>query len=345
MHGGDAISQRTLDDDEPSQPPSSYVYPVKSLLTGIQPAPPTQSRPSISRRNSTQSGGLAALQDLLTHQLSSTRKKSVDGPDAIPPHPPPSRSYSMFNPYPSRTATADPSDVSQERPRRVSDPFSTIIQPIDPHSPLSVSHVEGALPSTSIHPSTSEFSTSLSPPKLDPSIPDDSPSDTGPAPPRSLADRALDSYGPKLSQGLTKYALNEEGRSSPTHSIDSHASNISQSGIVHLPPLSSISGSRAGSRGTGSHTHNSSRKYFPSSNSNASSQRMAQVPEAPEEHKLDQASSRFGSDLKSAESSAEGEPGDFITTRYRHETDPNGNHLVIGREGDIRKCEDEVRIQ
>jgi hypothetical protein len=74
---------------------------------------------------------------------------------------------------------------------------------------------------------------------------------------------------------------------------------------------------------------------------------MNQVPEVQEEPKQDNGSSRSGSDLKSVQFNhgGESEPtGDFITTRYRHESDENGNHLVIGRECDIRRCEDEVRV-
>lgn len=75
---------------------------------------------------------------------------------------------------------------------------------------------------------------------------------------------------------------------------------------------------------------------------------MHQVPEAQEEEgKVDDSSSPLSSYQKSVELDMEGESeaaGDPITTKYRHETDENGNHVVIGREGDIRSCEDEARI-
>jgi len=74
---------------------------------------------------------------------------------------------------------------------------------------------------------------------------------------------------------------------------------------------------------------------------------MHQVPEVQEETKVDDSSSPPSSDQKSVELKMDGEPEavrDFATTGYRHETDENGNHVVIGREGEIRRCEDEVRI-
>ena len=343
MQDGGQGPRKTPDSEELLQPSSSYVYPVKSLLTGIQPAPPTQSRSSIPRRNSNQAGDFAALQDLLTHQLAGARKKSMAALDRASPMPP--RSHSTLYPYPSRTAVAGPSDMSQEHPRKASDPFSPRVGPVDDQSSLPISFSEAALSPTSTQASTSRSSSPFAPPELDLSNPSDSPSDTSPPPPQSPGEKPLTTSQSKPLLDL----MNERSCASPAHSVNSHVSHISQSGIVHLPPLSSASGSsRAGSRGSGSHTHSSSRKYFTSTNSNASSQKMQQVPEAQDEQsKADDGSSRSNSDMESVQSNMEGEseaPGHFVTTRYRHETDENGNHVVIGREDDIRRCEDEVRI-
>ena len=69
---------------------------------------------------------------------------------------------------------------------------------------------------------------------------------------------------------------------------------------------------------------------------------MDKVPEAQEEGgRTGDISNHSSSDLKSVGPNME---GDLFTTRYRHDTDKNGNHVVIGREGDIRRCEDEVCI-
>lgn len=348
MENGDEDSRRTTDNDaESSQPSTSYVYPVKSLLTGIQPAPPTQSRPSIPRRNSSQSVGLAALQDLLAHQLTGTRKKSAEGPDGVSPHSTSSRSHSMFHHYPSRATVTGPSDVSEVHPHSVSDLF--LVQPIDRQSSLPIPFAEAALPPTSTRPSISTSHISLSPPGLDLHAPNTPPSDTTPSTLQSEEDKPLTPFESEPLHGPAEYLYNDSNRSSsPTHSVNSHVSHISQSGIVHLPPLPSTSASsRAGSRGSGSHTHTSSRKYFPSSNSNVSSQKMDQGQEAREERKPDGGPSRSNSNPKSIEPNTGGEsepPSDFITTRYRHETDEHGNHLVIGQEGEIRRCEDEVRV-
>ena len=332
MQDGHEGSTKPPDNEEPPQPSSSYIYPVKSLLTGIQPAPPTQSMSSIPRPNSSQTGDIVALQDLLAHQLTDTRKKS------------PTRPHSMLYPYPSRTAIAGPSDVSEEHSRKASDPFSPRMEPIDGQSSLSISFTEAAFPPTATQPSVSRSSGPLAPPELDLSVPSDPPPDISPAPPHSAGDKVLTSFESKPpSDSVANHLMNEGGRASPAHSVDSHVSHISQSGIVHLPGLSSASGSsRAGSRGSGSHTHNSSRNYFPSTNSGTSSQRMHQVPEAQEEEDgTGGVSSHSSSDPKSAGPKAE---GDFFTAKYRYDTDENENHVVIGQEGDIRRCEDEVRV-
>ena len=74
---------------------------------------------------------------------------------------------------------------------------------------------------------------------------------------------------------------------------------------------------------------------------------MHRAPEVQEEGKAYDSSSPPSSGQKSVGFNMEGRSeagGDFITTRYRHETNENGNHVVVGREGDIRSCEDEVRI-
>ena len=341
MKNDDEDSKKSPDNGvESSQLSTSYIYPVKSLLTGIQPAPPTQTRPSVPHRNPSQSVGLAALQDLLAHQLTNIRKKSADGSDGVSPHPMPSRSHTMLYPYPPGTAITNPLDVSEDHPHSVSDP--------DRQSSPPISLAEAALLPAPTHPPISASYVSLSPLGRELSAPNGPPSDTAPAPPQSPENKSFIPPDSKPLQGLTERLLNDPGRSSPTHSVDSHVSHISQSGIVHLPPSSSTStSSRAASRGSGSHTHSSSRKYFPSSNSNVSSKKMDRVPEAQEERKPDDHSGRSGTDLKPLEFNMQGESqpaGNFTTTRYRHETDENGNHRVIGREGEIRRCEDEVRI-
>lgn len=337
MQDGDGAPRKTPDDDESPQPSSSYVYPVKSLLTGIKPAPPTHSRPSIPRKDSNQASDISTLHDLLSSQLASTRKKSTGGLDK------PSRSHPTLYSYPSRTAIAGPSDVSEDRPRRASDPFSPRMHPVDDRSSLLISFTEAALSPAPTQASISGSASPLAPPGLDHSAPSDPPSDTSPPHPHSP--------GEKVLPDLTEYTLNEKHRASPTHSNNSHVSHISRSGIVHLPPLPSTSdSSRAGSRGSGSHPYShSSSRYFSSTNSNNSSQRMQRVPEVQEEHrKPEDGSSCSNSNQDSAGSNIQGESepvGDYITTRYSHEIDTkNGNHIVIGPQGDIRRCEDEVRI-
>ena len=45
----------------------------------------------------------------------------------------------------------------------------------------------------------------------------------------------------------------------------------------------------------------------------------------------------------SSESAESGE-GPHIAFRYAHVEDANGHHLIVGREGKLTKCEDEVRV-
>lgn len=74
---------------------------------------------------------------------------------------------------------------------------------------------------------------------------------------------------------------------------------------------------------------------------------MHRVSQALEERKGTNSSGRSSTDPNFAESNLETGPevaSDFITTKHSHETDENGNHIVIGREGDVRRCEDEVRV-
>lgn len=48
----------------------------------------------------------------------------------------------------------------------------------------------------------------------------------------------------------------------------------------------------------------------------------------------------------SARTSTHGSSSDYpqITFRYQHVEDGDGHHLILGREGTLTKCEDEVRI-
>lgn len=299
------------DNEMPPQPqPSSfsYVYPVKSLLTDIQPAPPTRSRPSVPRSNSSHVGDIVALQGLLAHQLAGMRGGSTTGAEEVPSHPMPPWSHPVLYPYPSRTATAGPSDVSEERTREASDPFSPRMQPIDSQSSLPISFTEAASPLTTLPVSGS--SGPLVPPQLDLSASRDPPVDTTPT--------------------------------SSVHSVDLGISHISQLGIVHLPQLSPAPGpSWADSRRSASHTNSSSRDYLPSTTGNASSRGMHRVSETrDEEGKARDVSSRSTLDLKSVESTVE---SDFFATRCHHETAGNVNPAVIGQEDGIRRCEDEVR--
>lgn len=123
-------------------------------------------------------------------------------------------------------------------------------------------------------------------------------------------------------------------------------SNISQSGIVHLAPVeprgdspsscarSSGSASRGGSGGTSGGS---------GGGSGCSHQADFDVVQMPSTHASRPHSpvSGHGSHASST-SGTNTTDGPHITFRYQHVEDENGHHLIVGREGTLTKCEDEV---
>ena len=344
MLDGDDGPKEAPGNEESSQSSSSYVYPVKSLLTGIQPGPPIRSRPSIPRPNLRQAGDIVTLQSLLVHQLAGAPRESTAGLEGVPPHPiPPARSHSILYPYPSRTAVAGPSNVSEEHIRMVSDPFSPIIKPSDGQSALPISFTEAGLSSTTTQVFIPGPFGPLAPPELDLSATGGPLSDTAPTPPHSAGGKLFTSFEFKpLPDPTVDHFMNGEGCPSSGCSVNSRVSHTSQPGIAQLPPLPSASDShRVGSHGSGNCTHSSSRKPFPSTNGTTSSQGMHQIPGTPEERKTRDISNSRSSDLESIELNA---AGDFFTTGCCHGADESGYHVAIDPESDTRRLEDEVRI-
>ena len=335
--------KETTGNEESSQSSSSYVYPVKSLLAGVQPGPPIQSRPSIPRPNLGQAGDIVTLHSLLVHQLAGAPRESTAGLEVVPPHPMPPRSHSMLYPYPSRTAIAGPSDVSKEHIRMASDPFSPIIKPVDGQSTLPISFTEAGLSSTTTHVFIPGPSGPLAPQELDLSATGGQHFDNAPTPPHSAGGKLCTSFEFKpLPDPTADHPMNGEGCPPSACPVDSRVSHISHPGIAQIPPLPPASGShRVGSCGSANRRDSSSRKLFPSTYGTTSSRGIHQVPGTQEESKTCDVSNGPGLDLESVGLNA---AGDFVTAGYCHGADESGYYAPIGPECDTRRLEDEVRI-
>ena len=132
----------------------------------------------------------------------------------------------------------------------------------------------------------------------------------------------------------------------------SFISNFSQSGIVHLAPIErgGSPGSRTRSVGTGGSgsagatsragTSRGSGGGSASSNSNQGDIDVVQMPSTRSSRPLSplSGSAKTSSQSTSGGSSSE---GPHITFRYQHMEDENGHHLIVGREGTLTRCEDE----
>jgi hypothetical protein len=121
-----------------------------------------------------------------------------------------------------------------------------------------------------------------------------------------------------------------------------HVSNISQSGIVHLPPIgSNKSSSRGSDRGSGPTSPKNKQSRHSARSSDRRRARSIKSDEYPPSPSSagNPRSPRPGSQGGQSHTSSEM----LTTVRYQHAQDVNGNHIVIGREGHISRCEDEVR--
>ena len=120
-------------------------------------------------------------------------------------------------------------------------------------------------------------------------------------------------------------------------------SNFSQAGIVHLLPLEdrsdspyssvpSSSGRRLGavaSRSRSGHSSAGPHRQLVAEPSGDPSRSSSNDPSSAASH------SESGTSRSSA--------GPHMTLRYKHVEDEDGHHLIVGREGQLTRCEDEVR--
>lgn len=164
-----------------------------------------------------------------------------------------------------------------------------------------------------------------------------------------LEGRSDPRHPPHLSEVATE-AFSEITRSPGVHDIPrpEHPppSNFSQSGIVHLLPVEDVAcGTQQSSSG-----NSSGRRFSPSLHSR-SGQRSSEGGslDDPESAGLSPDDSRYSSKLPSSYSGSRsdswgsGASGPHMTLRYQHVEDEDGHHIVVGREGKLTRCEDEVR--
>jgi hypothetical protein len=125
------------------------------------------------------------------------------------------------------------------------------------------------------------------------------------------------------------------------------ASNFSQMGLVHLGPAD-LSPSRDRSPVSSTYQQTTMARSREQSSSPATNslaiEREIDVVELPSTRTTSSASgSTSASDSYSMSApSSVSEDGPHVTFRYQHLQDEDGHHLIVGREGKLTKCEDEV---
>ncbi|KAH9922613.1 uncharacterized protein B0H18DRAFT_1017063 [Fomitopsis serialis] len=288
---------------------SSYVYPVRSLLSGIRPA-----------REDTDS------QDVTTPAAPLEKHGNAPIGSSSGEAPPFSRSRSGTGPpAPSSTSLGSEGADSHTR-RKLSTPnFRDFAPNEDPLCRRS-------------------FASARHQPMADSAFNEDPASDA------EAAVQVAAHHPPQFSDFASE-AFHEVAPDFLPLPDDNHSNydavlhgRFSQSGIVHLPPLDSTSGSNPSAPSTISP---SSSRGCASRDSAVGSDRSAiqtslgeaEVVKMPSAQEPDAAPS----EMKASDSSSSGDSGEGprIAFRYTHAEDEDGHHLIVGREGELVKCEDE----
>ncbi len=356
--------------DLPTSQSTSYVYPIKSLLTGIQPAPDNQ-RLSLSSLSSTGSSSSPELTRWIAEEVerarmyrlpyrllatyllcpddtniesvntacdpntpSSTppiscvraqRSQSVAAPSARP-HKTKRHSKSNRKSYP----VVDTIPNFRHFPAEDMSPRSfsrnpSMFSPVEPTSPtLSVSLEEASPHFNPRHPPplpivSQDAFTATSHSLLPETAPPDPPQTAPPDPPEIPA-------------------------AIPSPSDPELPFNTAELGLVHLAPAEI---SKPPSSASGA----SSEHYYTPEASLLAANQLADGATANDDEDNLQMNSRSASgspsnsDSGSSESLSEtSDDGQLLTVRFQAVQDEHGHHVVVGREGLLTKCEDEVRI-
>ena len=161
----------------------------------------------------------------------------------------------------------------------------------------------------------------------------------------------LDNYDPRHPPDLSEVAAEaftdfESSAFTPGEDADPSSmlmqTNFSQAGYVHLPPVDSPSRrsqSLASSKGRGTRHESPS---IPGSSEldieayNSGDAQRGSITSG----STSPVGSGAGSAIESG--SGSGSEGPHVTFRYQHIQDDDGHHLIVGREGKLTRCEDEV---
>lgn len=145
--------------------------------------------------------------------------------------------------------------------------------------------------------------------------------------PPQLSDVAADAFADVTTPSTLDPTLSQGSYEPP--------SNFSQSGIVHLGPASSRSHSAGSNRGRSSRN---------SGHSSDTANKDMMMKGRPDSMSGSEAASGAGSGSMAGSGTTSSSEGPRITFRYQHMEDDEGHHLIVGREGKLTRCEDEVCV-
>lgn len=317
---------------------SSYVYPVRSLLAGIQPANDQLSQSVLNALSAPPptGGTMSDIAALLRKEKDQQNKDAAQQ----------SRRHS--------TAAA--------RMKHPSVPSSPSIELQHAFSNLTMQHDDKSMPprkesdKTVRHHAESEIPASPTGGERVVILP---------------GDRDDDEYNPRHPEPIssagaevmaTAYTSPSLIMPKPVASHKTHhpsqtsPMDFSQTGIVHLPPLPSNSGSDSGSASgnvsggslsslRNPRSHVQSPLAGPGSGSDSqgvtSSIQRPQTGSVGVQSGSDSAGDSSGGVTRSG-SGLSSESSELVTFRFEHIRDEHGFHVVTGREGTLAKCEDEV---
>ena len=162
----------------------------------------------------------------------------------------------------------------------------------------------------------------------------------------------LSESSPRHPQNIPEFTSDvPSGSANPELHRHPQQINLSDTSIVHLPPPRNATLRLAHNQGIPSHSGSSQHRALPSSYEDDTSFTFNLEGQGGFAHSLPSSSSigsgsdahettRSGNSESSSGYSSSDEP--LVTFRFEHREDGDGHHVVIGREGKLSQCEDEV---
>ncbi|KZT12155.1 uncharacterized protein LAESUDRAFT_720129 [Laetiporus sulphureus 93-53] len=326
---------------------SSYVYPVRSLLTGIRPGVGQRAEESARPRGDQHGKSLAALS---IHEAPALQRSTSSGGVLSTPPASTSASESMSSAGDSPESEGHHHHHHHRRKPRTPN-FRDFSLEEDPHSRRTFSTVHGSYFPRSPSGTTSPTHSMLYIPG-----PSGEPVEISNGQGKFSEDAddhdIRHGHRPHISEvaaeafaSTAEVLLTAPGLDDAVHAPFSHT------GIVHLPPVGSHSapsapdsscgrsGRSLGNRdGAGSGRASSSSQLGPGSQSDLD---VAQLPSTRGSRPQSPMVTTDVTGSESSVSSWSGSDAPHIAFRYTHMEDEHGHHLILGREGKLTKCEDE----